>query len=166
MITTVNNLESTLKCINRFLDIEGDQVILVDDKERVVTLRCDKYISNFRLPKTNFRILLETLDKRNIIYNIVPLEEFSVETKTGRFKLNSEGIWDSDTCFECCSDCSACEEECVCPVVFEGTCDNCVFRDGYKKCSKCCLNPRTTNERHYQTGLWHMCNDCIDSICW
>lgn len=161
MITTINDMQGTLDCIKYFLETEGDKVINVDDRKQVVTLRCEEYISKFRLPENNFRELLETLDKRNIIYNRVPLEEFDVETKTGRFKLNSEGVWDSDTCYECCSDCSACEEECVCPVVFEGTCSNCIFKEGYKKCSQCFVKPRTTDERHYQTGFWHMCDECI-----
>lgn len=48
------------------------------------------------------------------------------------FFINEEGIWDSKSCYECCSDCSSCCEE-SCPLDFEDTCDNCIFKDGHKR---------------------------------
>ena len=48
------------------------------------------------------------------------------------FKKNKDGIWDSENCYECCMNCSDfCGKDC--PLDFEGTCDNCIFKDGYKK---------------------------------
>lgn len=79
-----------------------------------------------------------------------------------KFKLNENGIWDAPNCYECCSDCSACEEDCKCPLELgEDTCDNCIFNKGYKKCSECCTNPRTKDKKHFETGYWHMCDECI-----
>lgn len=49
-----------------------------------------------------------------------------------KFYKNKAGLWDSPKCRECCSDCSSYYGE-PCPLDFEGTCDNCVFKNGYKK---------------------------------
>lgn len=79
-----------------------------------------------------------------------------------KFIQLENGKWDAPNCFECCSDCSACGEDCKCPLELgEKTCENCIFDKGYKKCSECKKNPRTTNKKHYQTGLFHMCDECI-----
>ena len=43
------------------------------------------------------------------------------------------GVWDSKDCRECCGEC--CRGSCGvdCPLDFEGTCDNCIFKNGFKK---------------------------------
>lgn len=78
-----------------------------------------------------------------------------------KFIKLKNGMWNAPNCCECCNDCSGGSEDCKCPLDFEGNCNNCIFKNGYKKCSECCTNPRTKNKLHYETGYWHMCDECI-----
>lgn len=82
-----------------------------------------------------------------------------------RFIRREDGIWDAPNCYECCSDCSGCEEDCKCPLdLGEDDCNNCIFNKGYKKCRECCKNPRTKKEKHIVKGYWYMCDDCISNL--
>lgn len=82
-----------------------------------------------------------------------------------KFKKLSSGLWDSDECYECCSDCSACEDDCLCPLSLgEEDCSMCIFRNGYKKCSSCCKGSRTNMSVYIEAGFFHMCNECIKKI--
>lgn len=62
---------------------------------------------------------------------------YSVESYKicGKFKLINN-VWMSESCTECCVDCSSyCELNC--PEDIDGSCDRCEFKNGYKKdCDK------------------------------
>lgn len=76
------------------------------------------------------------------------------------FKKRADGLWDSDCYSECISDSSSTCEHGDCPLEFEGTCDNCRFKEGFKKCGNCRQHPRST---HFQdTGYYWMCDACIE----
>lgn len=94
-------------------------------------------------------------DEVNIQFDIPPI---------GKFIRREDGVWDAPNCYECCSDCSGCEEGCECPLDVQGSCNNCIFVNGYKKCTECCSNSRTQDEKYIQMGYWYMCDECIKNI--
>lgn len=83
-----------------------------------------------------------------------------------KFIKNEDGIWDAPNCHECCCDCNHPEEECECPRVFldKEDCNDCIFKNGYKKCRECCTNPQTDKEEYIRLGFWWMCNECVEKL--
>ena len=78
------------------------------------------------------------------------------------FILTETGIWDSPCYVECASDSSDSCDHGPCPLEFEGTCDRCIFKAGYKKCGECRANERTARYAH--TGYYWMCDACIEKF--